>query len=46
VVEERRLRKPLLKLLIEKLASKEFKSEAEKVGLHTLDDTGEIIYKP
>jgi putative molybdopterin biosynthesis protein len=46
VVEERRLRKPLLKLFIEKLASKEFKGEAEKVGLHTLDDTGEIIYKP
>jgi putative molybdopterin biosynthesis protein len=46
VVEERRLRKPLLKLFIEKLASKEFKGEAEKVGLHTLEDTGEIIYKP
>lgn len=46
VVEERRLRKPLLKLFIEKLASKEFKDEAEKVGLHTLDNTGTIIYRP
>ena len=46
VVEERRLRKPLLKLFLEKLASKEFKKEAEKVGLHTLNDTGKIIYKP
>jgi putative molybdopterin biosynthesis protein len=46
VVEERRLRKPLLKLFLKKLASKDFKKEAEKVGLHTLDNTGIIIYKP
>jgi putative molybdopterin biosynthesis protein len=46
VAEETRLRKPLLKLFMEKLASKEFKNEAEKTGLHTLDNTGMVIYKP
>ncbi len=46
VVEERRLRKPLIRLFIEKLTSKEFEKEAEKAGLHILKDIGSVIYRP
>lgn len=46
VVEESRLRKPLIKLFINKLSSKEFREKAEEVGLHVLEDTGRIVYRP
>jgi len=48
VVDERRLKKPLVKLFIEKLSSKEFTDRLLKksFGLKTIEETGKIIYKP
>ena len=48
VIEERRLRKPLVKLFIERLSSKEFtdKLREQNTGLRTTKETGTIIYRP
>lgn len=48
VIEERRLRKPLVKLFIERLSSKEFtdKLQEQNTGLRTTKETGTIIYRP
>lgn len=48
VVEERRLRKPLVKLFLEKLTSKDFTDtlKEQNLGLRTIKETGTIIYRP
>ena len=46
VVEETRLRKPLVNLFVKTLASKEFGNRVKRLGLHATKETGEIIYKP
>jgi putative molybdopterin biosynthesis protein len=48
VIEERRLRKPLVKLFIERLSSREFtdKLREQDLGLRTTKETATIIHRP
>jgi putative molybdopterin biosynthesis protein len=46
VIEEKRLRKPLVRVFLEELSSKKFAGKARIVGLYCSKDTGNVIYRP
>lgn len=46
VVEETRLRKPLVGLFMEQLTSTEFSNRAKRLGLHATKETGKTLYNP
>lgn len=46
VIEEKRLRKPLVRVFLEELSSEKFAEKARIVGLRCSKDTGNVIYRP
>lgn len=46
VIEEKRLRKPLVGVFLEELSSMQFETKARAVGLDCSKDTGSVIYRP
>jgi len=46
VVEETRLKKPLVEQFIKELTSKEFEEKVKDLGLHVTKETGNILERP